>query len=172
MFGILKLNGDQGTEGNLNDLELEDGWKERTMMFVGDGLTMARMKNFNKLLNTNGMGHARQYEKALMLSKAMSRVVVVTGDLHGCFHVLMSVYSIFFGSLMQPIQTLLKWKRIKGSDITTCYQQAAGLALMISDEIEKQLVAKSTSDLEGDPEAVNQIRRISRDPKEVAIRRR
>ena len=142
------------------------------MMFVGDGLTMARMKNFNKLLNTNGMGHARQYEKALMLSKAMSRVVVVTGDLHGCFHVLMSVYSIFFGSLMQPIQTLLKWKRIKGSDITTCYQQAAGLALMISDEIEKQLVAKSTSDLEGYPEAVNQIRRISRDPKEVAIRRR
>ena len=170
MFGILKLTGDQGTEGNLNDLELEDGWEERTMMFVGDGLTMARMKSFDELLNTNCMGHARQYEKALMLRKAMSRVVVVTGDLHGCFHALMSVYSIFYGSLIQPIQTLLKWKRIKGSDITTCYQQAAGLALMISNEIEKQLVAKTTSDLEDDPEAVEQIRRIRRDPKEVAIR--
>lgn len=39
MFGILKLTGDQGTEGNLNNLELTDGWEERTMMFVGDGLT-------------------------------------------------------------------------------------------------------------------------------------
>ena len=116
---------------------------------VGDGLTMARMKSFDELLNTNVMGHARQYEKAQMLRKAMSRVVVVTGNLHGCFHALMSVYSIFYGSLIQPIQTLLKWKRIKGSDITTCYQQAAGLALMTSDEIEKRLVAKTTSDLEG-----------------------
>ena len=141
MFGILKLTGDQGTEGNLNDLELADGWEERTMMFVGDGLTMARMKSFDELLNTSCMGHAKQYEKALMLRKAMSRVVVVTGDLHGCFHFLMSVYSIFYGSLIHPIQTLLKWKRIKVSDITTCYQLAVGLALMINDEIEKNLVA-------------------------------
>ena len=68
MFGILKLTGDQGTEGNLNDLELEDGWEERTMMFVGDGLTMARMKSFDELLNTNIMGHEKQYEKAQMLN--------------------------------------------------------------------------------------------------------
>ena len=91
MFGILKLTGDQGTEGNLNDIE--DGWEKRTMMFVGDGLTMARMKSFDELLNTSCMGHAKQYEKALMLRKAMSHVVVVTGDLHGCFHFLMSIYS-------------------------------------------------------------------------------
>ena len=39
-------------------------------MFVGDGLTMARMKSFDELLNTNVMGHVRQYdEKALMLRK-------------------------------------------------------------------------------------------------------
>ena len=45
MFGILKLTpGDQGTVGNLNDLELEDDWESQTMIFVGDGLTMARMK--------------------------------------------------------------------------------------------------------------------------------
>ena len=169
MFGILKLTGDQGTAGNLNDLELEDNWESRTMMFVGDGLTMARMKSFDELLNTSCHGHAKRYEKAMMLRKAMSRVVVVTGDLHGCFHVLMSVYSIFFGTLIQPIQILLKWKRIKGSDITTCYQQAAGLALMILDEIEKHLVPKATRDLERDEGAVQDMRRINRDAKAVAI---
>ena len=169
MFGILKLTGDQGTEGNLNDIELEDGWEERTMMFVGDGLTMARMKSFDELLNTSCMGHAKQYEKALMLRKAMSRVVVVTGDLHGCFHFLMSVYSLFYGSLIQPIQTLLKWKRIKGSDITTCYQMAAGLALMTNDEIEKRLVARCIREIERDPEAIRTIRGLNRNRKEIAI---
>ena len=81
MFGILKLTGDQGTAGNLNDLELEDDWESRTMMFVGGGLTMARMKSFDDLLNMSCHGHTKRYEKAMMLRKAMSRVVVVTGDL-------------------------------------------------------------------------------------------
>ena len=71
-----------------------------------------------------------------MFRKALSRVVVVTGDLHGCFHALMAVYSLFYAAIIQPIQTLLKWKRIVGTDITKCYQQAAGLALMICDETE------------------------------------
>ena len=36
MFGILKATDNEGTMGNLNDLELEDDWESRTMMFVGD----------------------------------------------------------------------------------------------------------------------------------------
>ena len=40
MFGILKATGNEGTMGNLNDLELEDDWESRTMMFVGDGLNV------------------------------------------------------------------------------------------------------------------------------------
>ena len=97
MFGILKATGNEGTMGNLNDLELEDDWESRTMMFVGDGLTMARIKSFDDLLNKSCHGHEIHYEKTLMLRKAMSCVVMVTGDLHGCFHALMSVYSIFYG---------------------------------------------------------------------------
>ena len=118
------MAGDKGIDGNPNDLELKEGWDKRTMMFVGDGLTMARMKSFGKLLNINCVVYAaRRYEKAMMLRKTMRRVVVATGYLHGCrFHVLMSVYSLFYGSLIQPIQTvLLKRKQIKGgSDITAC----------------------------------------------------
>jgi len=169
MFGILKATGNQGTMGNLNDLELEDDWESRTMMFVGDGLTMARIKSFEDLLNKSCHGHEIRYEKTLMLRKAMSRVVMVTGDLHGCFHALMSVYSIFYGSLIQPVQVLLRWKRIKGSDITTCYQQAAGLSILLLDEIERHLVPKSTRCLHEDPEANGHVERIRRDEKEVAI---
>ena len=92
MFGILKATGNEGTMGNLNNLEFEDDWESRTMMFVGDGLTMARIKSFDDLLNKSCHGHEIRYEKTLMLRKAMRRVVMVTGDLHGCFHALMSVY--------------------------------------------------------------------------------
>ena len=99
------------------------------MMFVGDGLTMARIKSFDALLNLSPMQYTMKHEKAIILWKALSRVVVITGDLlHGCFHCLKPVYSLFYGALIQPIQAVLKWKRIQGSDITKCYQQANGLA--------------------------------------------
>ncbi len=169
MFGILKVTGNEGTSGNLNDLELEEDWEKRSLMFVGDGLTMARIKSFDELLNKSCHGHEQRYQKTLMLRKAMSRVVMVTGDLHGCFHSLMAIYSIFYGSLIQPIQVLLKWKRIKGSDITTCYQQAAGLTILLLDEIERHLIPKSTRALDEDLLAKGQFNSIQNDEKEVAI---
>jgi hypothetical protein len=63
-------------------------------------------------------------------------------DLHGgCFHFLSAIYSVFYGALLQPIQSVLGWKRIKGNDVTKCYQQAAGLALLVGTEIDRLLIA-------------------------------
>ena len=169
MFGILKPTNNDGTQGDPNHLELNDGWEKRQVMFVGDGLTMARVKSFEDHINNTCIGFAKRHEKAIMLRKAMSRVIIVTGDLHGCFHCLMSVYSIFYGCLIQPIQTILKWKRIQGSDITKCYQQAAGLAIMISDEIERHLLSQCISELNDDDEALLKISLIMSNRKEVAI---
>jgi hypothetical protein len=48
----------------------------------------------------------------------------------------------------------LRWKRIKGSDVPACYQQAAGLALMVFEEVqrevERQLYTAFTIYLDGD----------------------
>ena len=69
-------------------------------------------------------------------------VVNVTGDLHGgCFHFLQVTYTLIFGSLVQPVQALLGWKHTKISDVTTCYQQAAGLTIIMDDEMEIHLLA-------------------------------
>ena len=71
-----------------------------------------------------------------MIHKAMKQIINVTGDLHGgCFHFLAAGYSLFYASFIQPIQTLLGQKRISGTDVTRFYQQAAGLALLIADEL-------------------------------------
>ena len=75
-----------------------------------------------------------------MIHKSMKQIINVTGNLHGgCFHFLASGYSLFYASLIEPIQTLLGWKRISGTDVTKCYQHAAGIALLIADELEKNL---------------------------------
>ena len=169
MNGILKYVENDGTSGNLKYLELEDGWDKRTMMFVGDGLTMARFKTFDDLINNSAMNFAMRHEKKIMFRKALSRVVVVTGDLHGCFYALMAVYSLFYAAIIQPIQTLLKWKRIVGSDITKCYQQAAGLALMVSDEIQRHLVSYCIAQLENNKPVLDQIKKVKNNPKEVAV---
>ena len=82
------------------------------------------------------------HEATTTIYKALGQVIHITGDLHGgCFHFLSAIYSLFYGSLIQFMQILLGWKRIRGSDVTKCYQQAAGLVLMICDEFDKKLMA-------------------------------
>ena len=76
-----------------------------------------------------------------MIRRALGQVIHVIGDLHGGrFHFLTTIYSLFYGSLIQYIQVLLGWKQIRGSDETKCYQQAAGLVLMTADEGDKLLI--------------------------------
>ena len=44
-----------------------------------------------------------------------------------------------YQAIVQHIQTLLVWNHISGTDFTKCYQRAAGLALLIVDELQKNL---------------------------------
>jgi hypothetical protein len=84
----------------------------------------------------------RKSEATVMIQKALGQIIHIPGDLHGgCFHFLSAIYNIFYGALLQPIQSLLGWKRIKGTDVTKCYQQAAGLAMMVACEIDRQLIS-------------------------------
>ena len=75
-----------------------------------------------------------------MIHKAMKQIMNATGDLYGGrFRLLAAGYSIFYASLIQTIHNLWEWKRISGTDVTKCYQRAAGIALLIADELEKNL---------------------------------
>ena len=42
---------------------------------------------------------------------------MLPGDLHGCFHILGSVYKIFYGGLIQPIKVALGYKRIDNKKV-------------------------------------------------------
>ena len=67
------------------------------------------------------------------VEKILQQVMHVAGYLHrGCFHVLSVIYSLHYGDLIQPIQTLIGHKHIKGTDFEKCYKQVATLVIMIA----------------------------------------
>lgn len=143
LFGILEVTQQDGSmEGNLNSLKLTENYKERYLMVVGDGLSQLRIRTFTQLIDDTCFRFDPKTRVTEMIHKALRQIVHVPGDLHGgCFHFLSAIYSIFYAALLQPIQTLLGWKKICGTDVSKCYQQAAGMALMIGTEIDRMLIS-------------------------------
>jgi hypothetical protein len=140
LYGILEATETEGTSGNVKSLKLAEGYESRYLMVVGDGLSQIRARTFTELIQEVSNSYGPQHQASTVINKALNQIIHVPGDLHGgCFHFLAAVYSLFYGSLIQPIQILLGWKRIRGTDVTKCYQQAAGLALMIANELDRHL---------------------------------
>ena len=102
---------------------------------VGDSLFQIRARTFNELIEKPSCTFKKQHEKRAKVVNAMEQVTHVPGDLHGgCFRFLSSIYTLFYGALIQPIQALIGWKRMKGARVTKCYQHSTGLALIVASE--------------------------------------
>jgi len=146
--GILVPIDNDGAAGNILKIRLAADYKRKWLMLVGDGLTQIRIKSFVDEINKSCYDFGEQQEALAMIKEALGQVINVTGDLHGgLFHFLSATYSLFYPCLIQPLQQLLGWKRICGSDVTKCYQQAAGLTSMIADELERQFLAAYFEDV-------------------------
>jgi len=77
------------------------------------------------------------YEQVREIRQAMDHVAVFPGDLHlGGFHFLQSIYNIFYGGLLQPMQAALGWKRIRYADVSQCYKVANNLTCFCREGIE------------------------------------
>ena len=56
------------------------------------------------------------------------------------------IYNLFYGTLLQKLQAVLKWKRICGSDVSKCYQQSMSLASIAATEVDRRLFAEHCRD--------------------------
>ena len=141
LFGILEHISQEGaTQNNIAQIRLKEGYEGWQLVVVGDGLSQIRVRTFAQLINETCFSLGKEQHATVMIHKAMKQIINVTGDLHGgCFHFLAAGCSLFYASLIQPIQNLLGWKRISGTDVTHFYQQASGIALLIVDELQKNL---------------------------------
>ena len=169
LFGIMEGQTYEGEHGCVKELELAENYQKRYLVVVGDGLSQMRARTFNELIEDSSYSFGAQHETTAKVAKGMQQIIHVPGDLHGgCFHFLSAIYTLYYAALIQPIQALIGWKRIKGTDVTKCYQQAAGLAMMITGELEKHLFHHYTNEISGDLDEVSKMLDI-RDRKALAI---
>ena len=150
-------------------MELAENYKMRYLVIVGDGLSQMRTHTFNDIIEDSSYNFGAQHEMTVKVTKSLQQVIHVPGDLHGgCFHFLSAIYSLYYGALIQPIQALVGWKRIKGTDVTKCYQQAAGLAIMIASELEKNLLNAYMHEVWLDGDATTRMNEIN-NPNALAL---
>ena len=138
--GVVEPVNSDGANGDVKGMRLAKDYDQRYVMLVGDGLLQICVKTFKNMIQESSFRFKENFHATDMVRKALGQVIHVTGNLHsGRFHFLAAIYSLFYGSFIQFIQLLLGWKCIHRSDVTKCYQQAAGLVLMAADEMEKKL---------------------------------
>ena len=170
LHGVIVASTRDGTDGDVKCLNLARDYQKRFIMVVGGGLSQLRVKTFENIIEQSSYKCNKTFFARKMIKAALCQVIHIPGDLHGGrFHFLSAIYSLFYGSLIQYIQILLGWKKIRGSDITQCYQQAAGLVTMITDELEKHLMGAFIHETHfRNDQTLNSIK-VEKDGREVAI---
>ena len=121
-----------------------DDWTDKWLFVVGDGLSLDRMFQFMddimSITDSKKMSFRQAYKQAMYIAKVVHRVVPVNGDLHVRFHMLDSIFRLFYGGFLQCFQHRLKWKRIDGSDVTNTYRMAHRLAILVYEELDRLLL--------------------------------
>ena len=90
-MSLLLLHGIIETSGESNDeqqtIKLTPNYNDKYLMLVGDGLSQARVKTFEQLIEKSSCRFDIQHKMSTVLQEAFGQVINVTGDLHsGCFH--------------------------------------------------------------------------------------
>ena len=150
-------------------MKLAPDAQNRHLIMVGDSLTQICARQFLDLVHETSTSFGQQHETTMMLQRALDQVIFIPGDLHGGgFHILQIVYNLFYGAIIQKVQTVLQWKQICGSDVSKCYQQAASLATITVQEMERHLISEYFKGVCNSDEALSELRAI-RNNKEFAI---
>jgi len=96
----------------LTELKLSENAKEKYVIMVGDGLTQMRAKQFIEIVYQTSISYELRHEVTTMLQEALESIIFLPGDLHG------GGFNI--STILQKIQAVLKWKRIRGSNVSKC----------------------------------------------------
>jgi hypothetical protein len=143
MLSIIRAEGkDKAT------ISLTANYDSRWQITVGNGLSQMRMRQYQDMVDNASINFRQHYRQSIVFSKAINRVVMVPGDLHGGgFHFLAVTFLLYYGGFLQPIQFALGWNRIRGSDVTKTYQQSASLAILVLGEVERGMYYAFVKDL-------------------------
>ena len=115
--------------------ELAPNWNEITVYVVGDFVSVRNLRVFTENLSIRqGCSFNIKQVHIRVFSKVLSQFVEVAGDWHVGIDILVTIFSLFSGGVLQDFQQALNWRRIQSSP-TTCYQSSALLVFSITGKI-------------------------------------
>ena len=116
-------------------------WNDKWLFIVGDGLSIDRIFQFfddvMAITDSKTVSFRQAYRQAMAISRVIHRVVPITGDLHVRFHMLESIYRLFYGGFLQCFQHRLKWKRLDPIDVSNSYRLCHRLVALVYEETER-----------------------------------
>ena len=85
-----------------------DTWEDKWLFIVGDGLSIDRLFQFfddvMAITDAKSSSFRAAYKQAISINQVLHRVVPINGDLHVRFHMLDSIFRLFYGGFLQCIQ--------------------------------------------------------------------
>ena len=82
---------------------IKEGDLSKWMILIGDGLTQNRITSFVDKLHDDSLSFRDYYTDSLVISKAMKKMFISIGDLHGeGFSCLGTIFAAFYGGFLQP----------------------------------------------------------------------
>ena len=118
-----------------------EGWDEKWLFIVGDGLSLERIFQFLDdimgILDSKLVSFRHAYRQAMNIAQVVHRLVPINGDLHVRFHMLDVVYRLFYGGFLQVMQWRLQWKRLDPYDVSNSYRLCHRLAVVVYEEVQR-----------------------------------
>jgi hypothetical protein len=121
MLSMLELCGILKVDVESTNISLSDDIFNRWLILDGDGDGPAhvRVANFKDCMEDRSRNFQEFYHKSTIFAQTLNCIVMVPGDLHGGgFHFLIVIFKKFHGGFLQAIQVVLKWKNIRGINVT------------------------------------------------------
>ena len=126
VLDFMTLHGLLDWDENSNIYKPGASWQKKWLFVVGDGLSIDRIFQFfddvMAITDSKTVSFRQAYRQAIALATVIHRVVPITGDLHVRFHMLESIYRLFYGGFLQCFQHRLKWKRLDPVDVSNSYR--------------------------------------------------
>ena len=113
------------------------GYGDNISFVNGDLLSMDNMRNIkNRVLAL--IIHPGKSQLSKTILGALAKVREGSGDLHILMHMLVIIYIYYSGAFLQPIQSLLKWKRIQLNPLIQ-FQGSKYLLMLVNEEATRLL---------------------------------
>ena len=127
-------------------------------------MTQVRVKKFLETVNLESVSFNKMHEESLVVSTASKNVTIGNGNLRsGGFSCIVTIFTGFFGELLQVFKHVLGLKRTKVNDIAKTHQCGEKLVSIVGNEVYRLLHFMRAHELMNDPVSKELVKDVLKD---------